>query len=410
MDEALYFECGTGISGDMAVAALLDLGADEDTLRRALESLRISGFEIKISRVKKSGLDVCDFQVVLDEAHENHDHDMEYLHGDVKDHHHHSHSHRGLKEILDIIDCAGITDRAKDTAARIFKILAQAEAKAHGVPIDQVHFHEVGAVDSIVDIVAFSVCLDNLDITDIIVSQLNEGTGFVRCQHGMIPVPVPAVSNIAQAYGLPLCITGIQGELVTPTGAAIVAAVRSREPLPGRFRIRKTGMGAGKRNYDMPSILRAMLIEADTGSRDCIYKLETEIDDSTGEMLGNVMERLFAAGARDVHYLPVYMKKNRPAYQLNVICTQDRLPALEQIIFEDTTTIGIRRIRMERSVLERETASVNTSLGTAQVKICTLPDGGKKVYPEYASVAALSRENGVSFQQAYCTIYTESNE
>ena len=275
--------------------------------------------------------------------------------------------------------------RSKETAARIFRILAAAEAKAHGVPEDQVHFHEVGAVDSIVDIVAAAVCLDDLDITDVVITKLNEGQGTIRCQHGILPVPVPAVMNIVQAHGLPLHITGIQGELVTPTGAAIAAAVRTGAKLPDVFTIKKTGMGAGKRNYEGPGMLRAMLIEEGGEDRDRIWKLETNIDDCTGESLGYTMERLMEAGARDVHYLPVYMKKNRPAYQLNVLCTEEDVERMEQIIFEETTTIGIRRVPMDRTILRRESLTVQTPLGEAKVKVCRY-GGTERYFPEYDSV------------------------
>lgn len=431
-------ECLSGISGDMTVAALLDLGADEEVLHRALSSLPLNGFSVEIKRVVKSGLDVCDFNVALDEAHENHDHDMEYLHGggehvhshpheeeivhehrhEAEAHHshphgaethphekgaghgHHHHEHRGLKEILHIIEHAEITDRAKETACRIFRILAEAESAAHGVPAEEVHFHEVGAVDSIVDIVAAAVCLDNLNITRAVVPVLCEGSGFVRCQHGMIPVPVPAVANIARANGLKLKLTEIQGELVTPTGAAIVAAVKTEEKLPEAFTIMKTGMGAGKRSYERPSILRAMLIRGEESRKDTICKLETNIDDCTGEMLGYVMDRLFEEGARDVHYMPVFMKKNRPAYQLNVICSEEDADRLERIIFEETTTIGIRRMRLERTVLPREVMRVATPLGQAAVKVCSL-DGEKRYYPEYSDAARLSREHKRPFIEVY---------
>ena len=410
MDEILYLECLSGISGDMTVAALLDLGADEEVLRRALSSLPLSGFSVEIKRVVKSGLDVCDFNVVLDEAHENHDHDMEYLygngehvheghsHGEHHGHHHHHHEHRGLKEILHIIDHAEISDRAKETACRIFRILAEAESAAHGVPMEEVHFHEVGAVDSIVDIVAVAVCLDNLNITRAVVPVLCEGSGFVRCQHGMIPVPVPAVANIAGANGLKL--TEIQGELVTPTGAAIVAAVKTDDKLPEAFTIVKTGMGAGKRSYERPSILRAMLIRGEESRKDTICKLETNIDDCTGEMLGYVMDRLFEEGARDVHYIPVFMKKNRPAYQLNVICSEEDADRLERVIFAETTTIGIRRLCMERTVLPREVIQVGTPLGQASVKVCRL-EGENRYYPEYADAARLSRKHKRPFMEVY---------
>lgn len=442
MKNTLYLECYSGISGDMTVAALLDLGADREVLEKALKTLPVEGFEIKISRVKKSGLDVCDFSVILDKEHENHDHDMEYLHGSHKhgeeehthgedeahqhshihlhekshDHghvhlheHSHHHEHRNLSGILHIISHADITPRAKKIAERIFTILAEAEAKAHGTELDEVHFHEVGAVDSIVDIVAAAVCLDNLNITDVIATELCEGHGFVRCQHGIIPVPVPAVVNIAEKHKLSLHITDTEGELVTPTGAAIIAAVRSMDKLPKKFSIEKIGIGAGKRNYDRPSMLRAMLIKDKTFEDNQIYKLESNIDDCTGEMLGYVMELLFKAGARDVHYIPVYMKKNRPAYQLNVVCLEKDIEILENIIFEETTTIGIRHIPVERSVLKRRIEKIMTSLGEAEVKICLLKEK-EKVYPEYESVKKLCLQHKLNFQEVYQLIQREYNE
>ncbi|MCD7837370.1 MAG: nickel pincer cofactor biosynthesis protein LarC [Clostridiales bacterium] len=395
-----------------------------------MSSLPLTGYQVEISRVKKSGLDACDFAVVLDAAHENHDHDMEYLyghgehehehhhhhdHGDVAhaqehhhhhdhgehDHeHHHGHSHRNLPEVLHIIGHGDLTPGARSLAERIFTILAQAEAKAHGVPMEEVHFHEVGAVDSIVDIVAAAVCFDDLDVDRVILPCLNEGRGFVRCQHGVIPIPVPATLAIVQAHGLPLHIGDTEGELVTPTGAAIAAAVATDFRLPDRFRVEKVGLGAGKRAYERPSLLRAMLITQD-GGRETVWKLETNVDDCTGEALGFAMERLQAAGAREVHFFPVYMKKNRPAYQLDVLCDEGDIPALENILFAETTTIGVRRMKMERTVLPRENQTVSTPLGEAQVKICTLPDGVRRAYPEYDSVAALCRQSGRAYPEVY---------
>lgn len=283
----LYFECASGISGDMTVAALLDLGADEDVLKKALASLPLHGYAIEISRVKKSGLDCCDFDVILDAEHENHDHDMEYLHGHSHDHPHdheeephnhthnheeqkdhphshiHAHEHRGMYEAMDILKQAELSDGARKLAVKIFTILGEAEAKAHGTTLEQVHFHEVGAVDSIVDIVGAAVCLDNLEIQDVVIQRLAEGQGMIRCQHGLLPIPVPAVANIAAAHSLKLEITETQGELVTPTGAAIAAAIRTEEKLPKQFQIVKIGIGAGKRTYDRPSILRVMILETE---------------------------------------------------------------------------------------------------------------------------------------------------
>ena len=411
MEKTMYLECQSGISGDMTVAALLDLGADEEVLKKALSSLPVSGFQIQISRVKKAGLDVCDFDVLLDKVHENHDHDMDYLHGHSHEHSHnhsahahHHHAHRGMKEIMDILNAAALTDRARATAVRIFTILGEAEAKAHGTTLEEVHFHEVGAVDSIVDIVSVAVCLDNLGIEEVIVPEICEGGGTIRCQHGILPVPVPAVTNIAAAHGLNLHLTGEEGEYITPTGAAIVAAVGTSQTIPESFVIRKIGLGAGKREYKRPGILRAMLIEGQKKeTKDMIWKLESDIDDCSGEVLGHVMDLLFQAGAREVHYIPVYMKKNRPAYEICVLCTEDLIPAMEEILFCETTTIGIRRMRMERTILNRENRRVETSYGEARVKLCELPgtNGGWRCYPEYDSIIALCKASGLSYQEMY---------
>lgn len=419
MGRTLYLECFSGISGDMTVAALLDLGADRKKLEQALSGLSVQGFRTEITRVKKSGLDACDFHVILDKEHENDDHDMEYLHGkgDVsgQEHHHnkdavhgHSHEHRGILEIRKIIMESKITDRAKKTAVSVFEILADAEAKAHGVPREQVHFHEVGAIDSIVDIVSAAVCLDDLDITEVIVPKLCEGRGTVRCQHGVLPVPVPAVVNIVEQNGLFLQITEVEGELVTPTGAAVAAAIRTSDHLPDEFIIEKTGIGAGKRQYTCPGILRAMLIrEKKTEKKDrirdqdVIWKLETNVDDCTGEELGNVMRQLFEAGARDVYYTPVYMKKNRPAYEVSVICTEDRVPFLEDVLFEETTTIGIRKSCMERTILKREIQELCIDGFPVKTKLCTLPNGQIRCYPEYESVAAFAEKNHISYREAW---------
>ncbi|WP_419726473.1 nickel pincer cofactor biosynthesis protein LarC [Terrisporobacter petrolearius] len=435
MSNKLYLECYSGISGDMTVAALLDLGASEEVLNKALKSLPVDGFKTEISRVIKSGLDACDFNVILDDKHENHDHDMNYLYGEHDhshdnhhehhhdhehdhDHHHsheeehshehndHHHEHRGLADVISIIEKADITSNAKQIAVKIFNILGKAEAAAHGVSIDEVHFHEVGAVDSIVDIIAVAVCLDNLEIEEVVVPVLYEGCGFIRCQHGVIPVPVPAVSKIVANNNLKLRLTDIEAELVTPTGAAIVAAIKTEDKLPKEFSIKKIGLGAGKRTYERPSILRAMLIEDESEYKDFIVKLESNIDDCSGEALGYVMERLYKAGARDVHYMPVFMKKNRPAYQLNVVCKEEDVPKLEDIIFEETTTIGIRKQRMERSILKREIKKVQTSLGEVAVKVCHL-SRGKRVYPEYDSVIELCKKHNKPYQDVYQIIVKE---
>lgn len=443
MNNTLYLECSAGISGDMFVAALLDLGADADCLTHVLNHLPVKGFHVTIQRVKKAGLDACDFTVHLEQ--ENHDHDMEYLHGKAYEHchpsheeaehvhpqehphphkhlheqehphlheheHAHPHEHRGLTEIFQIIDQADMTSHAKELACKIFQIIGEAEAKAHGVSMDQVHFHEVGAIDSIVDIIAAAVCMDNLKIEEVIISQLNEGRGSVRCQHGILPIPVPAVANIAAAHQLPIHIMDCEGEFITPTGAAIAAAIQTSNVLPESVFIQKIGLGAGKRNYKRPSLLRAMLIQTPTTKKqDRIYKLETNIDDCSGEAFGYTMERLFEAGAKDVFYHSIYMKKNRPAYQLNVICDESNIEKLEQIIFEETTTIGIRKIEMERSILDRIIQEVKLEYGIVKVKQCELPNG-RRYYPEYESVAELSRKYQIPYQQMYQKVLIDCKE
>lgn len=261
MKKTLYLECYSGISGDMTVAALLDLGADRDGLISVLDSLGVSGYEIKISTVKKSGIDCCDFDVVLDE--DNHDHDMNYLHGSehIHTHHHSHHQLRGYYDVKRIIDSTTMSDNAKRIANDIFLIIAKAESKAHNQPLENVHFHEVGAIDSIIDVISIAYCVDNLGITDVVVPYLCEGTGTVRCQHGILPIPVPAVANIAEDCGITLKIIDVAGELVTPTGAATVGALRTSSTLPNAFDIVKIGLGAGKREYNTAGFLRAIIID-----------------------------------------------------------------------------------------------------------------------------------------------------
>lgn len=493
MGKTLYLETSSGISGDMFVAAMIDLGADPEVLERALNSIPADGFMVEISSVKKSGIACCDFNVILDAAHENHDHDMAYLygpapvssaapqeeahhchcheeeaphchchedeeehhchchedeeehhchchedeeahhchcheeeaphchgHGGEEPHHHHDHEHhhhhgRHLAEILDIIDATDMTDSAKALAGKMFHIVAEAESLAHHMPLEEVHFHEVGAIDSIVDIIAAAVTFDSLGITDVIIPCLTEGRGTVRCQHGVLPVPVPATMNIIEAYDMPLTIMEAKGEYVTPTGAAIAAAICTTHQLPKAFRIVRTGLGAGKRDYtERTNILRAYLIEGNAmeEGKDEIVKLETDIDDSTGEALGYTIDRLMQAGALDVHYSPVYMKKNRPAWELTVICKKSRMEELEDIIFKETTTIGIREFpSVMRSILRRNQKQVETPFGIAEVKEVALP-GERRFYPEYESVKAIAEKNHLPFAEVYHLVkaLAEQNE
>ena len=474
--KTLVLNCSSGISGDMTVAALLDLGADQKVLMDALESFHLAGARVVISRVRKSALDACDFNVILDAAHENHDHDMAYLHpdrygqaavhteaagsaqdeahehehehshehdhehshehdhdhghehshdhdhghdhehshdhghdhehshehGHDHEHHHHHHHGRNLADIEAILCSGSMTPGALEIALRIFRIVAEAESRVHGEPIERVHFHEVGAVDSILDIAAAAVCIDNLGITDVIVTDLTEGTGTVNCQHGLLPIPVPATTQILSAYGIPFHVaSSVQGELITPTGAAILAALRTGEKLPESFRILKAGLGAGKRNYKVAGVLRAMLIEPEEkNDADTVLMLQTNVDDTTGEALGYTLETLMEQGALDVWYTPIYMKKHRPAYMLTVLCREPDRARMEEIIFRNTTTIGIRAIPCSRTVLPRRIITVETQFGPADVKCCER-DGERVFYPEADSVIRLCEQTGKGYPEMY---------
>lgn len=459
MARSLYLDCSFGASGDMIVAALLDLGASEERLRRVLASLPMAGeFEIAVGRAEVSGIDACDFDVRLMMG-ENRDHDMAYLHGgavpaDAADggagasstggghghghgahsgghdhglehgsewdherdhghdhghyhghahdrghsHHHGAHTHRHLVDIAAIIDAADLEPGARAFAHRTFSILAEAEGAAHGLAPEEVGFHEVGAVDSIVDIVAAAVLINDLAPERVFATPLPDGCGTVRCQHGVIPVPVPAVRNVCMQQGVPFAHVDVEGELVTPTGAALVAALDPTFTLPPRYLVHATGAGAGKRRYAVPSIVRASLIEdaGSAGRDECLVaKLECDIDDATAEDLSFAADRLLEAGAREVHWLPIFTKKGRPAYQLQVICLAADAARLEGVVLAETPTIGVRRQLMERSVLPRRMGAVETELGTVRVKVVTLPDGSERAKPEHDDLAAIARREGL---------------
>lgn len=393
--KTLYLECRSGISGDMTVAALLDLGASEENLRHTLAQLPVDGYEIKIQRLRKNGLEVCDFDVILEKEHCHGAHEQH--HGEHTHHHEHHHEHRTWKDIEKILRAAGLKPRVLELSLQMFRAVAEAEGKAHGCLPEEVHFHEVGAVDSIVDIVGTAACLEELGIGKVVTSDLWEGCGHVHCQHGVLPVPVPAVLAITEAHGLTLRQTEQQGEMVTPTGAAIAALSEGRHP--SRFRVLKTGLGAGKKEFPRANILRAMLIEEEPEGE--LWLLESNIDDCTGEALGYAMDCLLEAGARDVFFTSIYMKKNRPAYKLSVLCDEEKIREMDEILFRETTTIGVRRYRMERDVLERRFAEVELPLGTAKVKVCRLPDGSEVWYPEYESVKELARKSGKGYSEVY---------
>ena len=436
MGKILYLECNSGISGDMTVGALLDLGADRQVLENALESLGVDGYHLHFGRKVVCGLDAFDFDVHLEADGHGHSHEHthrqedayervdscghlevhEHCHGHKHEHSHehedghsHSHTHRNLHDIYHIIDHLDSNERVKEMARTMFSIVAEAESKAHGLPVEQVHFHEVGAIDSIVDIISVAVCMDNLGVEDVVVSALSEGHGHVRCQHGVLPVPVPATANIASSYGLKLHFTDNDGEMVTPTGAAIAAALRTKDRLPSSCRLLKVGMGAGNKVFKQANVLRAMLLETSQEEDRTMWVLETNLDDCTGEMLGLTMEMLLDAGAADVWYTPIHMKKNRPAYMMSVLCRESSIEAMEEIILTQTTTIGIRRYPTERTVLERSEIQVETSYGPADVKVCAYK-GRKFFYPEYESIRRICMEQGADFQTAYHQVRRKAEE
>ena len=270
-DNILYLECYSGISGDMAVASLIDLGVDLKYLKEALESVPIYGYTIKISKVKKNGVEACDFNVIIDEGH---------------------HVHRNLNDVFMIIKESKITLNAKKLAMKIFYIEAEAEAKAQGVEIEQVNFDEFGVVELIIYIVAVAVCLDYLNINDVVISEIYEGKGHVECQEGFVPIPVPAVTNMVLKYKMPIKITSNDGEMITATGMAIASAIKTKEALPESYVIKAIGVGAGKKDYNNSNILRAYLIqEAERQQVEKILSLEINIDDCSGETIGYTMKK-----------------------------------------------------------------------------------------------------------------------
>lgn len=416
-DKLLYLECYSGISGDMTVGALLDLGAREEILRRELAKLPVAGYELKVGRAKKCGINACNFDVILQDESSHgehthgHHHHGEHTHGDSHTHHH---EHRTYGDISRMLQESCLEEPVLEMAKRIFRVVAEAEAKVHRMPLEEVHFHEVGAVDSIVDIVAAAVCLHDLGISRVAVSVLHEGTGTTWCQHGRIPVPAPAVLEMMARYELPVKITENEGEMITPTGAAIAAALRTEVALPEQFVVKKIGMGAGKKEFAQANILRAMILETKESSgqegtkegrkedtpKESVWVLETNVDDCTGEQLGYTIEQLMNAGALDAGCFPVGMKKNRPGYMLQAICREDMRESLENLIFKETTSIGLRRYQESRRVLEREFVDADTPWGTAKVKVCS-HHGERYYYPEYSSVKEISKKAGISLKAAY---------
>ncbi len=409
----LYLDGSCGISGDMTVAALLDLGASREKLEAAINSMHLDGMHCHFGRGNSYSIAGATFDVHLHTHHGEESADHVHAHEEAYVEHHHSHEHRHLKECYDILDHVAshgtLSQNALAIAKKIFLIIAEAEAKAHGVAVEDVHFHEVGAIDSIVDIMAVAILVDDLQetqgVSQVVVTGLNEGTGFVQTQHGMLPIPVPAVASIAEAAGIALHITDTKGEMVTPTGIGVVAALRTCEKLPANYKILKSGIGLGKRDFGRANFLRAQIIEdvSSTGNSPndlSVTILECSIDDASPEELGLAMDKIMEAGARDVHFIPCYMKKNRPGILLRAIVDGEKMGQVETAIFKNTTTIGLRRIPVVRNCMSRSFQDVETPFGVVTVKKCELGDI-VKFKPEFESVKAVAEKAGVSFREAF---------
>lgn len=429
----LYFDCFSGISGDMTLGALLDLGLDSGAFLHELDKLKVDGYSIEIRKAVKNGITGTDVNVILEEdaaqhgGHEHsHDHEHDHDHGHEHDHHHghehshdhephehehsdhgHSHSHsqqeRNLTDIENIINKSDLKPAVKAMSIKIFREIARAEAKVHGKDIREVHFHEVGAVDSIVDIVGSCICIDMLGVERIYASELHEGKGFVRCAHGLLPVPVPAVMEMLGNSGIPLITEDTPFELVTPTGIGILKMTCSAFGKMPPISVEKTGYGMGKRETGRFNALRAVvgtLYQQESLPNDEISILETNIDNMSPEILGYTMEKLLDSGALDVYYTPIYMKKNRPSVMLSVLARCQDEKKFSDIMFKETSTLGIRVSRSSRYCMNREFVKVNTQYGDVRVKIASIGDV-RKFAPEYEDCKNIAVKTGLPITKVY---------
>jgi pyridinium-3,5-bisthiocarboxylic acid mononucleotide nickel chelatase len=374
-----YLDCASGISGDMTLGALVDAGVDLAAVQAGIDSLGLPSCRLVVQETRKCGFRATQLTV---------EHEPE-------------HKHRHLHHIEAMIAGSVLTERQRELALRIFGKLAEAEAKVHGTTIQKVHFHEVGAVDSIADIVGSAIAWDLLGVERIVCSPVPTGTGFVQIAHGRCSIPAPATGELLR--GVPLADFAAEGELTTPTGAAIVAAlVDEFGPLPA-MTVEAIGYGAGQKDFTHPNLLRLLVGEssakAATSTSDTIVLLETNLDDVTGEAIGFASERLRQAGALDVSTTPLAMKKNRPGVLLAVQCRPADADSLAAIIFRETTALGVRRSTVERIVLPRRTATAATAHGEVSGIVATLPDGSERFSPEYDACAKLAAERSLPLEQ-----------
>ena len=381
-----HFDCFSGISGDMTLAALIDAGADVEAIRRGIDSLGLP-IRLKHSTKRRCGISGTHVEIEAD---------------DQKDHRH-------LPEIERLIAQSSLTDRQKNLAGRIFRRLGEAEAKVHGVPVEKIHFHEVGALDSIADIVGCAIGLDMLNVEKFTSRSVPPGTGTVKCAHGVMPVPTPATAILLE--GAPLASVPVKGEMTTPTGAAILSTVVSEWIEQPAMTAERIGIGVGTRDFpDWPNVLRLFIGTANAASEsDRVIVLETNLDDVPGETVGYCIERLFAAGALDVFTIPIQMKKQRPGVLLSVISPEEKAAELETILFRETATFGIRRHSAERSKLQREALTVSTRFGPVQGKKgCR--EGLTVFTPEFEDCARIARQSGVPIREVYLEAQRSFNQ
>ena len=385
----LYVDCFAGISGDMTVAAFLDLGIPLEALKEALGRLALphAAFGIGMETTERRGIRAARFTVQVGEHQ----------------------PHRHYADIAGMIEGSALPENVKGTSQRIFSRLAEAEARVHGVEIGHVHFHEVGGIDSIIDIVATAFCLDYLGIEEVYGSSLPVGTGFVETAHGRLPVPAPATAELM--LGMPVHFACGPGERVTPTGAAILAAIATGYGAPPEMKIRKIGCGAGSRDYDdMPNILRLFLGEKSEGDeRDRVYVIETHIDDMNPEILGFLMERLFAYGALDVAFSPLQMKKNRPGTKLTIISPPAGLDDLARLVLNESTAAGLRYYPAERMMLARSHEDRDTSLGPVRVKVFHGEGKPQRVVPEFEECRRIAEKTGMPLLEVYRIIERDTS-
>jgi pyridinium-3,5-bisthiocarboxylic acid mononucleotide nickel chelatase len=402
MTKIAYLECPTGIAGDMCLGALVNLGVPLEYLIEQLKGLGIdSEYDLREEKVQRQGqLATKVFVDLKSEHHHDHDHDHH--------HHHHHPPARHLPEIESLIENANLPQRAKQWSLAVFQKLAIAEGKVHGLPPEKVHFHEVGATDALVDIVGTCLGLDYLGIEELYCSPLPTGGGTVKAAHGRLPVPVPAVLKLWEDRQVPVYSNGIEKELVTPTGAAIAVTLATSFGSPPQMKLEKIGLGAGSQDLAIANILRLWLGESLTARNlETISVLETQIDDLNPQVIGYLFDLLFNAGVLDVFTQPVGMKKNRPGVLLTVICKPEQVLVCEEIIFRETTTLGIRHFTQERSILNREFQTVTTIYGDVKVKIARQGNQVINVQPEYEDIAKIAKNHHQSWHYIYQLVLKE---